>query len=188
MKKYIAIALIFFITGALTGFLTGRKTITDKEVITYREGTPSNVIFELPAPKTETPATDLKLSDIIIPHYIFIPDSIDSIDLRPTVYDWNIERKYSELIDNEYGKLTIDATVQYNKLSELQTTFVPIYKEITRYREKTWQPFLSFNYSTYGYTGIGGGLFYKHWGFEYQYQRHFPTNKNGHLFGLKYKF
>jgi hypothetical protein len=185
MKRYVCIAILFLAMGAVSGFYFGRKTITCKEVVKYTEGKPYDTSYELPKPKTEKLTADLKAADIFIPDNIVFPDTID---LHPTLYDWNMERKYSELIEGEFGKLTLNATVQYNRLNELNTSLVPVYKEITRYREKTFQPFASVSWSTFGYAGIGGGLFYRNWDFEYQYQYHFPTNKNGHLFGLKYKF
>jgi hypothetical protein len=185
MKKYVCIAILFLAIGGFSGFFAGRKTVTYSEVVKYTVGKQYDASYKLPKPATERITDVLKASDIFIPDNIVFPDTVD---LRPTLYDWNMERKYSELIEGEFGKLTLNATVQYNRLNELNTSFVPVYKEITRYREKTFQPFASVSCSTFGYAGIGGGLFYRNLGFEYQYQRHFPTKKNGHLFGLKYKF
>jgi hypothetical protein len=167
------------------GFFSGRRTVSYKEVVTYRTGERYDMNFELPKPKAIKFSGDFNFSGLVIPEDAVFPEDID---LRPTAYDWNLERRYTENIDREYGNLTIDATVQYNMLRELNTSFVPVYKEIVRYREKVWQPFASASYSTFGYSGIGGGVFYRNWGIEYQYQRHFPLNANGHLFGVKYKF
>jgi hypothetical protein len=178
--KYVIVCCL---VSLVAGFFTGRKTISYKEVVKYTEGKKYDVNFELPAPKKVSFAGDFKFADIVIPEDAVFPEEVD---LKPTAYDWNLERKYSEQIDHEYGKITFDATVQYNTLQELNTSFIPIYKEITRYREKTWQPFVSASYSTFGYSGIGGGVFYRNWGIQLQYETDF--RKKGCSVGLTRKF
>jgi hypothetical protein len=183
MKRILISGVLGIVVGAAIGFFAGRRTVTFKEVVKYTEGKKYDVNFELPKPEAVSFSGDFKFADMVIPEGIVFPEDVD---LRPTAYDWNLERKYTERIDNEYGKLTLNATVQYNVLQELNTSFVPIYKEITRYREKTWQPFLSASYSTFGYAGVGGGMFYRDWGVQLQYVT--DWKRNGFSVGLMRKF
>lgn len=106
--------------------------------------------------------------------------------LENTVFDWNVERKYkSVLFDDQNGKLEYDISVKKNKLSNFAYQFTPLQKVTTKTKERIFQPFLSASYSTLGYVGVGGGVFYKNVGFEYQHQ--IGISNNAHLFGVKYK-
>lgn len=97
--------------------------------------------------------------------------------------DWN-------MFDNDtIGRFTASFDVQFNRIQQVyDVVFHPIQKTVTIRKKDIWTPYISGSYSTVGYTGIGGGVFYHNLGLEYQYQRDFSEHKNGHLFGLKYRF
>lgn len=184
MKKHFLIAASYLLCFGL-GFWLGRQTINVRESIRYVEGKSYSIYLPNIMPKYERLADNIKLIDIDNTLAYFK----DSTDLMPTVIDWNKERTYSEvLFNNEYGKLSLDGMIQYNRVQWLKPTFVPLQKEITLYRERTWTPFVMASYSTIGYERIGGGLFYHDIGISAGFVRDFNTNKNGVEAGLIIKF
>lgn len=191
--KYLIIGLLIgFIIGGLVCFFIGNRTSYGKKTETkYVKGKTIIDTVYIAAPYSEKKAE----KDNLIPVYkkdstgkeTFELDTTKSKDA--TIHDWNLERKYANLIfDNENGKLLYDITVQNNKLSDFKYSFTPIQKVITETKEKVFQPYISGSYSTLDIAGIGGGLFYHNLGFEYQYQKDFRSNSTGHSFGIKYKF
>lgn len=88
------------------------------------------------------------------------------------IADYELKRTYKlTAFDNtEQGKLELFLVVQYNKLSALDYNFTPVIERNTIYKTKVWQPFVSGSYSTLGYIGGGGEVFYHDIGVEYQYQ------------------
>ena len=61
--------------------------------------------------------------------------------IAETVRDWNRTREYDRLLfDNEFGKLTIVLSVQYNELQKLSYFFTPMYKEITIIKKRVLYP------------------------------------------------
>ena len=188
--KYLIIGLLIgFNIGGLVCFFIGRSTIDTKTETEYVKGKTIIDTVYIPAPYSEKKA----YKDNLIPVYKKDQTGVETSELDTTkskdatIHDWNLERKYANLIfDNENGKLLYDITVQNNKLSDFKYTFTPIQKVITK--EKVFQPFISADYSTLDIAGIGGGIFYHNLGFEYQYQKDFRSNSTGHSFGLKYKF
>jgi hypothetical protein len=168
----------------MIGFFAGRHTITYKEEVRYVKGETYSAYLSLPEPKTVQMTDGLRFSDMVIPDSIVFPDDVD---LRPTAYDWNLERRYLEtLFDNQYGKMTLDARVQYNKLQDLKPVFVPIQKEVIRHVVRTWTPFVSGSYSMLGFASVGGGVFYRDWGVQVQYVT--DWTRNGVSIGLMRKF
>jgi hypothetical protein len=170
--------------GGLAGYRMGaRRTVVSEEVKLVR-GETFVADVTLPASKSELRPKELRFADIGIP-----PDAVfpDSVDLRPTAYDWNIGRQYLETpFDDERGKLTVGATVQYNRLRDLNVQFVPIEKVVTRYVERTWRPFVTAGYSSLGHAEAGAGLFYKKTGIQLRYQTDFKRKGVG--IGLTYLF
>jgi hypothetical protein len=184
MKIKIIYAAICCAACLAIGFFAGRQTVTYKEEVHYVKGDTYSAYLSLPEPKATRLSGGLRFSDITLPDSIVFPDNVD---LRPTAYDWNLKRLYSEtLFDNQYGKLTLDASVQYNMLQDLKPTFVPIQKEVIRYVSPTWIPFVSGSYSTLGYASVGGGVFYHDWGVQLQYVT--DRTKNGFSVGLMRRF
>ena len=208
MKKseriYILICLIILLVGCAVSFFIGRSTIETKTKTEYVKGETIKDTVYIPAPYSEKKAD----KDNMIPVYKKDPEGKETTELDTTkskdatISDWNLERKYANLIfDNENGKLLYDITVQNNKLSKFNYTFTPIQKVITTTKERIFQPFVSVSYSTLDYVGLGGGVFYHNLGFEYQYNidvRNKPMalpivdeyfrRGNYHWFSGKYKF
>lgn len=195
--KYLIIGLLL---GLGIGFFVGRATIETEETIKIVEVPTQygSVNFEGITPEY---SKDLDLSVPVLPKlpfYIFKEivryDTIDNI-ITPVIDSAKIAQAYFRenhydyiLFDNEYGKLRIKQIIQYNMLSSTAYEFNPLQKQIYKTVKDVWQPFISGSYSTIGYVGLGGGVFYHNLGFEYQYLKGFRDTNNAHLFGLKYKF
>ncbi|MDD4729721.1 MAG: hypothetical protein PHN55_13365, partial [Dysgonamonadaceae bacterium] len=104
------------------------------------------------------------------------------------------------------GKFDVKQKIGYNKLLSFDYTFTPITKQITRYREPLFTPFVTAGYSTNQTVFLGFGSYYKNIGIEYlmnvstndriwSWQVDDPIifnrlNKNEvyHTFKLNYKF
>lgn len=191
MKQKIFIGLLFFVIGGVIFFFVGRSTIEVKTETKFVKGKTISDTVYIPAPYAEKKAG----KDKLIPVYKEDTSGKETSELDTvrskdaTIQDWNLERKYANLVfNNDNGKLLYDITVQNNKLSNFSYTFTPIHQVTTKTKEKVWQPFLSGSYSTLGYIGIGGGVFYHNIGVEYQYQIDYTNGHTGHMFGGKYKF
>lgn len=180
-KSYIFIAVC--IACLIIGFLVGRKTIDTKESVTLEHKESVSSIVRIPEPKETKPAS---------PVYKYKTDTINNIivqkvDTAQIIEDWIKNRNYNiTLFDNDNGKLNIDASVQYNKLFDLQYTFTPIQKVITKQKTPVFTPFVGVSYNSLGYVSAGGGLFYHDLGIELRYITDF--DKKGVDFGIKYKF
>jgi hypothetical protein len=160
------------------------KVHVERESVRYVTGETAVYDVRLPAPKVEIRPDALKFATIQLPDDLVFPDSVD---LRPTVYDWNIARQYLQTpFDDKRGKLLIDATVQFNQLQALKVEFVPIEKQITKHVLSTWQPFAVAGWSTRNQAEIGAGLFYKKMGVQLKYQTDFE--RAGFAVGLMYLF
>lgn len=173
----------------LIGFVVGRKSVRITENIRYVKG--------------ET-ITDTIAKEILVPYQVEVPSKpvyiyktdtlnnliVEKIDTAKILADWVLNRTYNVTLfdNNDKGKLAIKADVQYNQLSDLNYTYTPITKVVTKQKQDRLQPFASVSYSTLDYVGVGAGLFYRNWGLEYQYQTDITRNSNGHSLGLKYKF
>jgi hypothetical protein len=169
-KRYVFILCVICLVA---GFFIGRKTVSYETEVRYVQG--------------EVIRDTLYLPD---PVYEVVPDTIYLIkhDTVQTLIDWNTERFYTwQPFNDERGVLDISASLQFNRLQDLSYTFVPIYKEITKYRVNVWQPYVGVSYSTFGIVGIGGGFFRNNFGVEYQYQMG-QEGRMGHLVGVKWKF
>lgn len=185
------IVILILIVIFLAGIILGRSTIETKTKTEYVKGETIRDTAYIPMPYSEKKAD----KDNLIPIYKKDPEGKETTELDTTqskditIHDWNLERKYSDLVfDNEKGKLLYDITVQNNKLSKFNYTFTPIQKVTTTTKEKIFQPYVSASYSTFDIASVGGGFFYHNLGIEYQFQRDFRYNDTGHSLGFKYKF
>ena len=108
------------------GFFWGRGVLEEKETVHYVKGeTIRDTVTQL-IPDTVYLAGELKY------RYVYETD---------TVRDWNRTREYDRLLfDNEFGKLTIVLSVQYNELQKLSYFFTPMYKEITIIKKRVLYP------------------------------------------------
>ena len=125
------------------GFFWGRGVLEEKETVHYVKGeTIRDTVTQL-IPDTVYLAGELKY------RYVYETDTIYKdvpvIDregsIAETVRDWNRTREYDRLLfDNEFGKLTIVLSVQYNELQKLSYFFPPMYKEITIIKKRVLYP------------------------------------------------
>jgi len=195
MKKTLAL-LLYSSLILIVGFLIGRASMNTKTKVEYIKQEPvfgSIGNSQLQPVKEEMPRNpnlplkvDTVYKDIIKTEIKYIAQTVDTAAI---IEDYILKRSYdiTAFDSKEIGTLRLFPTVQYNQLAGLDYEFTPVLKQITIYKDKVWQPFLSGSYSTLGNIGLGGGIFYHNLGFEYQYQIDVGKN-NGHLFGLKYKF
>ena len=167
--KYITLACIVCLA---TGFVIGRKTVPDKTEIKYVKGAIIRDTIPFPIPIREIVHDTIRLVEY---------------DTVRTLIDWNTERFYTErLFSDNKGVLDISATIQFNKLQNFSYEFLPIYKEITIYKEPLYVPFVGMSYNSLNYVTLSGGLFRKDVGVELQYVTNF--RQKGFGLGIKYKF
>mgnify|MGYP000697662265 FL=1 len=140
MNKFLAVCCIACFA---IGFFFGRGIVEEKETVHYVKGeTIRDTVTQL-IPDTVYLAGELKY------RYVYETDTIYKdvpvIDregsIAETVRDWNRTREYDRLLfDNEFGKLTIVLSVQYNELQKLSYFFTPMYKEITIIKKRVLYP------------------------------------------------
>lgn len=178
--------ILLILTACALSFFLGRLTTKPKETVKYIKGETITRTVEVPRYITS-----------IVPKMIYLPvkkDTINSIivqsvDTSKIIENYISERRYDlNVFDNEYGRLDVRQTLQYNELQKFDYSFTPIQKTITRERERVIVPFASASYNTFGIAGAGGGVFYHNVGIEYKYLYDVNTLKNGHELGIKVKF
>jgi len=110
-------------------------------------------------------------------------------DTIRTLIDWNTERLYvKNLFNDNIGKLDLTATVQYNRLQNISYEFVPIHKEITKYKVPVFKPFVGVAFNSFNEAlTFSAGTFYNKFGVEFQYATNFD-GKKGYGMGIKYLF
>ena len=189
MKNILLLCIISFIVGAIISFFIGRKTIDVKTKTEYIKQEPVEGSADV---KQLTPFKEEIPTNPVLPVKFDTVYLVAQIDTAAIIADYIVKRYYDiTAFDNsQYGTLKLLPTLQYNKLSDLSWEFTPIQVKTTVYKEPALTPFISSSYSTIGYFGIGGGMFYNNYGLEYQYQKSILNNNNqsGHIFSFKYKF
>lgn len=212
--QIICVVIGILLFGAL-GFYLGRKTIaTDKprtEVV-YIKG--EKITDSIPYPVPYEVVKPADTADIIrqcvkdgiytelfpekvITEYI----EITKDDTTEIIRDWGTKRLYSEKIFDidTVGTCTIDAAVQYNRLSLLSYTYTPITKQttITQYRVKAFSPFIGAgllvdnDFSDYMnfIPTVNAGFFIKEkYGVQVQYGKMLKNKNNLYGVSLLYKF
>ena len=157
------------------GFFIGRQSFVVRTEIKYVQGdVVRDTVFE------PVPVLEIVHDTILLVEY----------DTVRTLIDWNTERYYAErLLDDPLrGLLDVSATVQFNRLQDLSFSFIPIYKEVTKYKVATWQPYVATSFNTFNQASVGAGIFYKKTGVEFQYITDFNRRLKGYGIGFKYKF
>lgn len=191
MKKQILILVAF---GALCFFI-GRCTRQTKEVVIEVKGETMHGTIE---PSLLTVKKEFKTDIKFLPYRFWRGDTVRINDIEyihtipdtaKIVEDFIKKREYEfNVFDNENGKLDVNQTVQYNMLQAFNYSFTPIKKVVTTHKEPLFTPFVSASYNTFGMAGIGGGLFYKNTGLEYNYLFDIFDRNFGHQLGIKVKF
>lgn len=184
MKKALLI-LLAMIVCLTVGYFIGRLSIDTELKIDHIKGaTISGSVSPTQFKPIKEEKPDIQYRDTGSIKYINV-----SADTAAIIADWELKRTYQlTAFDNDKGKLELFPTIQFNRLSALDYNFTPMIERQTINKTKVWQPFLSGSYSTLGYIGIGGGVFYHNLGLEYQHQMSLDKDGSGHLFGVLWKF
>ena len=189
MKKEQIIALCIFVF--ISGFAVGRKTIEAVERVVYVRGDTVKGEAATIDPVSETvpdnPVLPLLLDTVYLDRIVYIRVEVDTAAI---INDYITSREYMPVLfdTNTLGKLSLLATVQYNRLSDVQYEFSPVYKEITKYRVPVWQPFVGTSVNTFSMASLSVGTFYKNIGFETQFIYDFERLRKGYGIGIRYKF
>ena len=185
MKYYICIGLVLIAFAG--GFFLGRGKVRTSVKTEYIKGETVVRPVKIPYPAT-----------VYIPSVYFLPAKSDTIylggepypiqtvDTAKIIEEYITQNTYEfNAFDDSNGKLDINQTIQYNKLQSFDYSFTPRYERITIVTEPKVTPFVSTSWNSMNGFGIGGGVFLRDIGLEYQY---ILGNTNGHYFGIKYKF
>ena len=179
MKRQLIIAVISLVVGLLIGRLT--TTVENTEYVRQKpeSGTALHTIVEEVKPLNPTlPVRDTVYLDNIV---------VQVVDTAKIIEEYQLLRKYSDLLfDNEYGTLTLNSEVQYNKRSALSYEFVPIQKVTSIQKKDVFTPYVRSSYSSFGIVGVGAGAYYHDLGIDFQYQRN--RYASGYEIGVNYKF
>ncbi|MDR2409696.1 MAG: hypothetical protein LBE13_16520 [Bacteroidales bacterium] len=175
------LCIIIFIAG----ILLGRSTIHTESQVTIVRGNEIKADIPVPAPVVSLPE-----NPVLPVKTVYIHDTVplyQAIDTAAIIADYIVKREYNlPVFNNELGRLSIDASIQYNKLFDLSCDFTPVYKEV-KIKEKTvWIPFVGVSYNSLNQVGLTGGIFYYDIGIEAGYSIGNDVQYWG--IGVKYKF
>lgn len=183
MNKWLSVILLA--VALLTGFVVGRLT----------QSTEIRYVKQHPVSGSVVPPFEYKeieVADPILPYkYIYFTDTIiEVVDTSAIIKDYAAKREYDfTVFDDVYGKLDLKPTLQYNKLQKLDYTFTPITQ--VKIREDIFNIFATMGYATNETAILGGGLYYKKIGVEYNYnirlRQHIGMSDNYHTFKIHYK-
>ena len=192
MNSYLKIAIV--IVAFVVGFFLGRKTIDVEEKVTFVKGETIRDTIVINEPTfVEIPAKPkyiYKYDTIVVDNIQYISEKVDTSAI---IQDYILMRTYQFNVFNSdtLGKFDVKQKIGYNKLLSFDYTFTPISKQITRFREPVFTPFVTMGYSTSS-TVLGGlGAYYRRLGVEYLIN--IPTsqievynfNQNDQLIGLE---
>lgn len=179
MKRQLIIAVISLVVGLYVGRLTTNVENTEYVRQKPESGTALRTIVEEVKPlKPTLPVRDTVYLDNIV---------VQVVDSARIIEEYQLLRKYSDLLfDNEYGTLTLNSEVQYNKRNALSYEFVPIQKVTTIQKKDVFTPYVRTSYSSFGIVGVGAGAYYHDLGIDFQYQRN--RYASGYEIGVNYKF
>jgi hypothetical protein len=183
MKTIIYIITIF--VALATGFFAGRMNINSSPDIVVKRGDPVHEDIHVPEPKVSVPD-----NPVLPVKIVYIHDTVPAyqvVDTTAIITDYIAKREYNlPVFNNELGKLSINADVQYNKLFDLSYDFTPVQKEIKIKEQTVWIPFVGISYNTLNQIGLTGGIFYHNIGIEAGYS--IGNNVQYMGIGMKYKF
>jgi len=163
----------------------------------YIKGDTVKVTTTVPVPtyiKTNVDTTAILeycLTHDLYKEYFYKDSIIRIIDTVKVFQDWSDIVYYNiELFNiDTVGKCSIETSVQYNRLGEINTTFEPIIKVVTTRKPRVWEPFIGLGFSTQIEGSILTGVYYKNWGFSASYNQSFNKDtKNNVSFQVYRKF
>jgi len=214
-KLQIICVIIGILIFSVIGFYLGRKTInsdTPKTEIVYIKG--ENITDSIPYPVPYEVIKPADTADIIrrcvrdgiyselfpekiVTEYI----EITKDDTTEIIRDWGTKRLYSEQIFDidTVGQCTINASVQYNRLTLLSYSYIPITKvtTITNTKVKLFSPYIGagvlVNNDISDYMNliptVSAGFFIKErYGINVQYGKMLKNKNNLYGISLLYKF
>lgn len=214
-KLQIICVIIGILIFSVIGFYLGRKTInsdTPKTEIVYIKG--ENITDSIPYPVPYEVIKPADTADIIrrcvrdgiyselfpekiITEYI----EITKDDTTEIIRDWGTKRLYSEQIFDidTVGQCTINASVQYNRLTLLSYSYIPVTKvtTITNTKVKLFSPYIGagvlVNNDISDYMNliptVSAGFFIKErYGINVQYGKMLKNKNNLYGISLLYKF
>jgi hypothetical protein len=186
MKKilYITIATVCLATGFFAGRCT-RETVTKTEYVKGEpvSGTVSNIepIF---TEKPEISTLPVRIDTIFVNNIQYVAQKVDTSTI---IREYELKRYYATtLFNDQYGKLDVSFSTQYNKVSDLKYDFTPVTIVRTVERERIFTPFVEVSYNTMKQVGIGGGIFYRDIGVQVRYVTNFKAK--GLDLAVMYKF
>jgi hypothetical protein len=168
--KYILLCCVLcLVIGTVGGFLAGRRTVERAESVRYVKEMPvAGTIGTIEPVRVEIPALPVLLTRIDTVYVDRIAYTRAVVDTAGIIADYELRRLYeTRLFANQYGKLDLSLSTQYNRLGNLSYEFTPVTKVV--YQERAWKPFVSVTYGSPGYAGVGAGLYYKSVGVSLQY-------------------
>lgn len=185
MKK-----LILFFVLLISTFLLGRLSVKippGEEKYVSGDTIKGSLAF------TDIEPVRTVLKDSVILSIIY-KDSIINVPMwtpetsRETVKDWNLYREYSQILfDNDtIGKLEIRPSVQYNRLVNIDYTYMPKVKQVTIYKERLYTPYVGVTYNSFEQLSMRCGLYKKNIGGEFSYI--IGKGKSGFGIGLNISF
>lgn len=185
MKKYLWL-IVGLLVAFVIGFFVGRTSQPTK-VRFVKQKPISGSVIPLPT------YIEIKPSNVDLPYkYVFFTDTVlQVVDTAKIIEEYSAIRKYDfTLFDDVFGKLDLKPTLQYNKFQNIDYTFTPITE--VRVEKDIFNIFTSIGYSTNETVLLGGGIYYKRFGLEYNYNyrlRRYDYLKNSyHTFKMNYKF
>ena len=196
------IGTVVLVAGLLgIGFFTGRKTViipdNDPDII-YIPGDTITVQYPEPEPVLiKVPADTAKIIEACIKSGrftdLFPTQTKDSIvyvtkeDSAAVIRDWATERLYEQKVFDidTVGTATIRAKTQYNRITWLGSTFVPVIKQttLTNTIVKKYSPFVGVGITTMPEVLVNGGMYFEDkYGASVVYEYDWQTNR--HAVGL----
>lgn len=214
-RMQIICIVITMITFGIFGFYLGRKTIDiekPRTEIVYVKGDkitdsiPYPVPFEVVKPADTADIIRQCVKDgiytelfpeKIVTEYI----EITKEDTAEIIRDWGTKRLYSEKIFDidTIGSCTVNATIQYNRMSLLSYDYIPVMKQTTihEYKIRAFSPYIGFGCIVHeDFSDIGNyipelnaGFFIKEkYGINLLYGKSFKNGSNFYGASLLYKF
>lgn len=181
---------LLVLTACMISFFLGRLTTKPRETVKYVKGETVTQTIEVPKYITSVvpvkPILPVKQDTVYINKERIV---VQTVDTGAIIQNYISERRYAfNVFDNEYGKMDVRQTVQYNEIADFSYRFTPTQKVTTQQKERVFIPFASVSYNSFNQVGTGGGIFYRNVGFEYQYIRDIKQKYDGHGIGIKIKF
>jgi hypothetical protein len=175
--------LIIAIAAFAAGIWLGRSTVGTEPEVTIIRGQEIKASVPIPEPVVSVPE-----KPVLPVKPVYIHDTTyQVVDTAAIIADYIAGRDYHmDVFDDENGKLSVDASVQYNVLKGLSYTFTPVYKEVKIKDKTVWIPFVGASYNTLNELSVSGGVFYHDMAIEVSYTTDF--NKKGIGVGFKKRF